>query len=159
MKTAPLIDRTLLDEVSRMARESPRHRKNYNFHAADEDVSHRLLNAMEPDSYIQPHCHADPAKDETIVALRGRFGVVFFDHSGSVTGTAVLEPSGPAVGVTIPHGVFHTLVSLAPGGVFFESKAGPYRPLASGERAPWSPAEQDTAAPAYLAHLAGLFGS
>ncbi len=157
MKDVRLIDRALLDEVARAASESPRRRKNYNFHGTDDDLSHRLLNAMEPDSYIQPHCHGDPAKDETIIALRGRFGVIFFDQTGTVTGTAMLEPGGPTIGITIPYGVFHTIVSLAPAGVFFESKAGPYRPLRADERAGWSPAEQDPAAPAYLTRLLGLF--
>ena len=157
MKNVQVIDRALLDEVSRMARESPRRRKNYNFHSADDDASHRLLNAVEPDSYIQPHRHIDPAKDETIIVLRGRFGVVFFDPSGVISGTTLLDANGPAIGLTVPHGVFHTLVALAPAGVFFESKAGPYRPLAADERAQWSPAEQDATARGYLTHLAELF--
>ncbi len=157
MQDVQLIDRALLDQVSHMARESTRRRKNYNFHAADGDASHRLLNAMEPDSYIQPHRHNDPSKDETIIVLRGRFGVVFFDRCGAGPVTTVLDPGGPTVGVTVPHGIFHTLVALAPEGIFFESKAGPYRPLTTDERAQWSPAEQDTAASEYLARLIRLF--
>ncbi|MHB8347776.1 MAG: WbuC family cupin fold metalloprotein [Acidiferrobacterales bacterium] len=159
MNEVQLIDQTLLDTVSRMARESSRRRKNHNFHATDDDASHRLLNAMEPDSYIQPHRHGDPAKDETIIALRGRIGIVFFDSSGAVTGTSVLGSAGPTLGLTIPHGVFHTLVALAPGTVFFETKAGPYRPLTAEEQGAWSPAEQDAAAPGYRARLARLFGA
>ena len=41
------IDRHLLDDVSRQARESPRLRKNLNFHATDDFPAHRLLNARE----------------------------------------------------------------------------------------------------------------
>ncbi len=157
MNEVQLIDRTLLDEVSRLARESPRHRRNWNFHASDDAASHRLLNAMEPDSYIPPHRHDDAAKDETIIALRGRFGVIFFDPAGGITSTLVLDPAAGISGLTIPHGTFHALVSLAAGGVFFESKAGPYRPLTAAERASWAPAEQDPAAHAYLDRLLGLF--
>jgi len=157
MNSIQLIDNALLASVSRMAQESGRLRKNYNFHATDADISHRLLNAMEPDSYIQPHCHCDAAKDETIVAVRGRLGVVFFDPRGTITSTAVLEPNGPTVGVNIAHGVFHTLVALAPGSVFFEAKAGPYRPLSSDEKADWSPTEGDAAAGIFLTSLRQLF--
>lgn len=152
-----LIGRELLDRVSSLARQSPRRRKNHNFHGADEDACHRLLNAMEPDSYIPPHCHLDPSKDETILALRGRFGVVCFDPEGGVQGKAMLQAGGEEIGVNIPHGVFHTLVALAPDGVFFEAKAGPYRPLSPEEKASWAPAEGEADARRYLAELKALF--
>jgi cupin fold WbuC family metalloprotein len=116
-----------------------------------------MLNALEPDSYVQPHRHLDPAKDETIVAVRGRFGVVLFDADGGITETGVIAPDGAAVGIDIPHGRFHTILALEPGAVFFEAKAGPYVPVAPGERAPWAPAEDDPAAPDYLARLRALF--
>lgn len=152
-----LIGRELLDRVSSLARHSPRRRKNHNFHGTDEDACHRLLNAMEPDSYIPPHCHRDPSKDETILALRGRFGVVWFDSEGGVRGKTVLQAGSGEIGVDIPHGVFHTLVALAPDGVFFEAKAGPYRPLSPEEKAAWAPAGGEPAAPRYLAQLKALF--
>jgi cupin fold WbuC family metalloprotein len=159
MSDLQIIDRDLLDHVSRLAEESPRRRKNYNFHVADSEASHRLLNAMEPDSYIPPHCHADASKDETIVVLRGALGAVFFNHDGSVARKAVLQPNGEAVAVNVPHGVFHTLVALEPATVFFEAKAGPYLPLREDERGAWAPREGDSAAAAYLAFLRGLFAA
>ena len=151
------IDRTLLDRVSAQAKESPRRRRNYNFHAADSEASHRLLNAIEMDSYIPPHCHKDPSKDETIVVLRGKFGILFFDGQGNVTSQAVMSPSGDAVGVNIPHGVFHTLIALQPGSVFFESKAGPYQPLKPEEKASWAPQEGEPDTQKFLAKYRSLF--
>jgi cupin fold WbuC family metalloprotein len=79
MTKSCIIDNSLLDAVSKAAAESPRGRKNHNFHGADTEPCHRLLNAIEPGSYIQPHCHADANKDETIVILRGRLGAVIFN--------------------------------------------------------------------------------
>jgi cupin fold WbuC family metalloprotein len=157
MRDIQLIDQDLLDRVSAQAQASPRRRKNCNFHVSETDVCNRLLNAIEPDSYIQPHCHYDAEKDESLVIVRGRVGVVFFDAHGAITSQAVLEPGGAAVGVNIPHGVFHTLVGLAPGSVFFEAKAGPYAPLTAREKAPWAPAEGDPRAAAFLARLKELF--
>ena len=55
-----LIDNALLDEVCAEAAASPRRRKNRNLHPADDHPAHRLLNAMQPDSYIPPHRHLDP---------------------------------------------------------------------------------------------------
>ena len=157
MSHVQIIRQGLLEEISSRAKDSPRRRQNYNFHSAENDLSHRLLNAIEPDSYIQPHCHRDAAKDETLVAVRGRIGVVFFDEGGKVSGKATLAPSSEAIGVNIPHGVFHTLVALEPGCVFFEAKAGPYVPLQAEEKAPWAPAEADPRASSYLVELKQLF--
>lgn len=157
MSSTQIINQALLNSVSKSAKESPRKRKNYNFHGADTEASHRLLNAMEPDSYIPPHCHFDVTKDETIVVLRGKFGVVFFDESGKVTQTAVLATDGESVGVNIPHGVFHTLLALESDSVFFESKAGPYQPLTAAEKVSWAPQEGDSGVAQYLEDLKILF--
>lgn len=157
MKEPAYIDGDLLDRVSEAARTNPRLRKNHNFHEGETDPSHRLLNAVEPGSYVMPHRHLDPNKDETFVVLRGRFGLVLFDEEGTVTHQTVLDSAGPVFGVTIPHGTFHSLVSLAPGSVFFESKGGPYAALMPAERAAWAPAENDAAANAYRQRLEALF--
>lgn len=153
MKSTRLIGQEILDIVTREAITTSRLRKNLNFHQHDESTCHRLLNAVEPDSYIPPHRHLGPEKDESIILLRGRLGVVFFDAGGNVQETAVLSPGGAVVGVNIPHGEFHTLVSLESGTVFFESKAGPYRALTVEERAPWAPGEGSDESAAYLAEL------
>lgn len=157
MKNIQIINRRLLDEVSSQARSAPRRRKNYNFHAAENEPSHRLLNAIEPGSYIQPHRHLETTKDETLIVVRGRVGLVFFDADGTVLDKILLTPAGEAVGVNIPHGVFHTLLALAPGSVFFEAKAGPYAPLTPAEKAPWAPAEGDPQAALRLDQWSRLF--
>ena len=149
----------LLRNLANEARQAPRRRRNYNFHSDDAAPCQRLLNAVEPDSYIAPHRHLDPAKDETILLLRGRLGVILFDGTGAVRVQAILDPTGSRFGMTITAGTFHTLVPLVTGSVFFEAKAGPYRPLAEEERAPWAPAEGEAAAAAYLAALHRRFSS
>ena len=151
-----IIDQELLDRLSAEARENPRRRKNFNLHPTDDFCCHRLLNAMEPDSYIRPHRHLDPAKDESMVMVRGRMGVLAFDAAGNVRGRTIIAAAGSAVAVDIPHGLFHTVVALESGTVFFEAKAGPYRPLTEEETAPWAPAEGTPEAAVYLAALKQL---
>ncbi|MFM7140346.1 MAG: WbuC family cupin fold metalloprotein [Alphaproteobacteria bacterium] len=148
-----LLDAALLDRVTAEARESPRGRRNFNLHPADDHPAHRLLNAIEPGSYIAPHRHADPDKDESILVVRGRVVIAFFDDEGRETSRTTLSASGPTFGVDVPHGTFHTLWALDPGSAFFEAKAGPYRPLTPEERAPWAPAENDPGAAAWLRRL------
>jgi cupin fold WbuC family metalloprotein len=151
------ISRQRLDRISLQAGQSPRLRKNYNFHASDDDICHRLLNAMEPESYIQPHMHSHATKDETLTVIRGRMGLVIFDANGGIQDKAVLEPDGEVTVVNIPHGIFHTWVSLQEGSVFFEAKAGPFVPITQEERAPWAPGEGDASAMPYLQSLKKLF--
>lgn len=151
-----IINRQLLDKVTAAAKENPRRRKNWNIHPADDFPAHRLLNAMEPQSYIRPHRHLDPLKDETFMIVRGRLGILIFTDDGAVTAKVLLATDGENLGVDIPAGVFHTAVSLAEGTIFFEAKAGPYIPLTDAEKPSWAP-EDGVAADAYLMALKNEF--
>lgn len=152
-----IITRDLLRQVSEEAVASPRLRKNHNFHPSNDSRCHRLLNAIEPGSYIRPHRHLDPEKDEAFILMSGRLGIATFSDDGTVTGTAILSHESGVLAADIPAGIFHTALSLEPGTVFYEAKAGPYLPLTEAEKAPWAPGEDDTAAHEYLEQLAGLF--
>ena len=135
------IDQTLLDQTCQTAASAERRRKNANFHPTDAFPAHRLINAMQPGSYVRPHRHLDPNKDESIVALQGRFGYLSFNADGTILEALTLTAGGPIYGVDIPHGTTHTLLALEPDSVFFEAKAGPFVPLGVDEIATWSPAE------------------
>lgn len=148
-----LIGQTTLTDLSKEAATSPRLRKNLNFHAHNEAQCHRLLNALEPSTYVQPHCHLDPQKEETLVVLKGRFGVLIFDEMGNVKQTVVLSPNTEHFGITIPVAVFHSMVALESGSVFFEAKAGPYVPISDAEKAPWAPSEGAPACGIYLQEM------
>lgn len=143
----------LLHQLSEAARLSPRLRRNHNLHPADESRCHRLLNAIEPASYIRPHRHLDPEKDEAFILMQGRLGVILFSDTGDVTETVTLSCLEGILAADVPAGMYHTAVSLEPGTVFFETKAGPYLPLGEAEAAAWAPAEGDTAAAEYLEQL------
>lgn len=149
--------RNLLDDLVAEARAVPRQRKNRNFHPDNAHPAHRLLNAIEPGSYVTPHRHLDGLKDETMVCVAGALGVVLFDEAGQVTAAQVLTPGGETFGVDIAHGTFHSVLGLVPGTVFLEAKAGPYQPFQAGEVAPWAPAEGDGEAPGYYQSLQALF--
>jgi cupin fold WbuC family metalloprotein len=152
-----LIDERLLDEICVEAAASPRRRKNRNFHRNNEQPGHRLLNAMQRDSYIPPHRHLDPDKDETMVVVRGLMGLLLFDDEGRVIRSEKVGAGGTAIGVDIAHGTWHTVIALADDTVFLEAKAGPYLPLHDEERAAWAPSESDAGAKAFLAELQNHF--
>ena len=152
-----VVTRELIAHVSAEALLNPRLRKNYNIHPSDESHCHRLLNAIEPDSYIRPHRHLDLEKDEAFILLNGRLAVVTFTAAGEVAEKVVLSYTSGNFAVDIPHGVYHTALSLESGTVFYETKAGPYRPLKEEEKALWAPEDSDPQAHSFLMQLRGLF--
>ena len=121
-----LIDKQLLDDVSRQAQKSVRLRMNYNFHQSLDDKCHRFLNAVEPGTKVEIHRH--PTKDESFVLLRGRVIVRTYNDDGSVIESVELCPDDGKYGVNIPKGVWHNLESLESDSVFFECKEGPFVP-------------------------------
>lgn len=151
------IDRAMLDGLVAEARDVARRRRNLNFHAANDAPCQRLLNAIEPDSYVCPHRHLDPAKDETFVVLAGRVGVLIFDEAGAVLSTHVLAPGADCCGITIPAGAFHGVVSLASGSVVFEAKAGPWIGPQDIEFARFAPPEGGPGCAEALARWRALF--
>ncbi len=146
------IDQVLLEQITKKALNSPRKRMNHNFHQP-EDVIQRFLNAIEPDSYIRPHRHVNPDREEIFLVLKGKGAVVLFDNSGTTEGIHLLDASLGFWGVDIPGGLYHAIVSIEPGSVFYEVKQGPYNPNADKGFAPWSPKEGSEEAIEYLNHL------
>ena len=80
-KGVKIIDTTLLDKITSLAKESPRLRMNYNFHQSLEDKCHRFLNAVEPGTKVEIHRH--PTKDESFVLLRGKVRVNTYNDDGN----------------------------------------------------------------------------
>jgi cupin fold WbuC family metalloprotein len=136
-----LISDELLASTQAKAKLSTRGRKNFNFHPEETYPAHRLLNAIEPGSYVRPHRHLSPYKDETMLVLSGKLGFLSFDEAGHIIGQHVLEAGGPLLGIDITHGCYHTVLALTPNTIFFEAKAGPFEALAADEIAQWAPAE------------------
>jgi cupin fold WbuC family metalloprotein len=136
-----LITNDSLAQLSERAKNNPRLRQNLNFHPQNESSCHRLLNALEPGTYVPPHRHLGAEKDETILIVKGRCGVLLFDEQGEVIQQLILDANAGVFGLTIPLNQFHSLLALESGTVFFESKAGPYAALSAEEKASWAPAE------------------
>lgn len=148
-----IINQGILDELSRGAAESVRRRKNLNLHDEYDDPCQRLFNALEPDTYVRPHRHTDPPKPECFMAVRGKMALVVFADDGQVDMIVPFGVDCVTVAIDLPPAMWHTLVSLESGSIFFETKPGPYASLSDKDFAPWSPAEGSTEAESYLANL------
>ena len=149
-----LIDRDLLDKVSRRAKAAARLRMNYNFHQSLDAPLHRLINAVEPGTYVRPHRHLNPGREESFLVLRGRVVFFLFDDEGNIIEHRLIDPLAGVYGMDIEAGVWHSLVVLEPDTVIYEAKLGPFVPLSDDNMAAWSPLADDRlAAEAYIAGL------
>jgi cupin fold WbuC family metalloprotein len=148
-----IISNQLLTEVSAQAKASVRKRQNYNFHETLDAVVQRMLNAMEPGTYVQPHKHENPDKMEAFIVLRGKALVVEFDDHGNITTYSVIVAGGDLYGVEIQPRTWHCIVALVAGTVVYEAKEGPYSPLNDKNFATWAPKEGDANCGEYIAGL------
>ena len=120
-----IIDQHTLDYLTAQAKESPRLRMNLDLRNTPEDLSQRMLNAIEPGTALPIHRHRDTS--ETVVCLRGHFEEYFYDVNGQLTDTIDMVPGGTLI--NIPAGQWHNLRSLESGTVLLECKDGAYKPL------------------------------
>lgn len=131
----------LISRVIDASRRAPRKRMILPFHTGPETRLHRMLNAIQPGSYIRPHRHFAPPKDESVVVLRGDLGVLIFDEQGGIVSLHRIRAGHTDFGIDLHAGVIHTLVALEPDTVVFEVKPGPYTPATDKEFLDWAPEE------------------
>jgi cupin fold WbuC family metalloprotein len=153
-----IIDQRFVSTVTDEAKRSARKRKNHNFHRDYSDPVNRLLNALEPGTYVRPHKHESPDKWEAFIILCGKALVLRFDHEGTVMEHAVLDGAHGIYGAEFPSGEWPMIVSLVSGTVVYEVKPGPYAPTDDKNFAPWAPAEGSPDAVPYLASLLARLG-
>jgi len=143
----------LLDELVQKAKSNPRLRQHLNIHQDYSDPCQRLFNAIERGSYMRPHKHTHPPRDETMIAVRGQMALVIFDDTGVIIEISVFGVGGGldlAYCVAVPSSYWHTVVAIEPGSILLEVKAGPFDPNVSKEFAPWAPEEVDSSSTDYL---------
>jgi cupin fold WbuC family metalloprotein len=148
-----LITSALVQHAVETSRESPRRRVIQPFHKSDTDPLHRMLNAVQPDSYVRPHRHLDPPKAEAWILLRGALVFFTFEDDGRIRDAIRVAAGSDCFGVDLTPGIYHSFVALEPDTVIYEVKPGPYEPASDKAFAPWAPAEGSPDAPAYMRAL------
>lgn len=126
-----VIDKTILDELMDKAKVSGRLRANFDLRNTAEDLSQRMLNALEPGTVMPIHRHR--GSSETVVVIRGSVKWLFYDEDGNETESVVLDANGPVRMIVAEKDRWHSLECLESGTVLFECKDGPYHPLEENE--------------------------
>ena len=123
-----LLTSKILDETSLKAKESERLRMNWNIHQSAEEPVQRMFNALEPGTFVPIARHPESA--ETLIILRGKLRVLIYDDWKNIIEEVVISPNSENIGYHIPKGVWHQVDSLEEGTICFETREGPYSPVA-----------------------------
>ena len=124
----PIIHSAILDGTSAKASVSPRLRMNYNLHESFDDSVQRMFNALEPGTIVPIARH--PYSSETLIMLRGKLRVLIYDDNKNIIEDVVIAPYSDNIGYHIPKGTWHKVESLEHGTICFETREGPYKPVA-----------------------------
>jgi len=146
----------LLIEGKQASRKSLRLRVMQPVQRSQEARVQRLLNFLQPETYVQPHCHPLPHATESMSLLSGALDVLIFDQDGSLTEHYPLNLQSPLI--DIEPGTWHGLIVREPDTVIFEIKQGPYDPTTDKTFAPWAPPEGSPEATTYLSQLSLSYG-
>lgn len=126
-----IIDKKILDELTAKAKENPRLRMAMDLRNSPEDLSQRMLNALEPGTVMPIHRHH--GSSETVVILRGKVRWMFYDENGVETESVLLDADGDVRCINVERDRWHSLECLQSGTVLLECKDGAYAPLAEDE--------------------------
>lgn len=144
-----VVDDVLMDRALAGSRNSPRLRVILPLHKQADALLQRMLNAIQPGSYIRPHRHGC-ARGESIVVLKGCLLYHEFNEDGSLKDSYTLSAGA---GIDSDGGVWHSFQALEADTVLFEVKPGPYNAGTDKEFADWAPEEFSEEAAAYMVEL------
>ena len=151
-----ILDNQMLDGLCQQAENSSRRRQHLNIHSSYQENCQRLLNAIQPNSYIPPHRHSVANKQELLVAIRGSFSLITFDDHGNFNRSSSFGSELYAdelcsnVGVEIPPYVWHTVLAKQENSILLEVKAGPFVSNEAKELALWAPKDGSAEADIFL---------
>lgn len=126
-----VIDNKILDDLSAQAKANPRLRQAMDLRNSPEDLSQRMLNALEPGTIMPIHRHM--ASSETVTLLRGKIRWHFYDDAGKETESVLLDANGDVRCINVEKARWHSLECLESGSVLLESKDGKFEPLREDE--------------------------
>jgi len=143
-----------IEQLIWQAKKSSRKRAIFRLHEHEEPVQ-RMINAVLPGSYVQPHKHENPDKVELFSILKGTVAVLKFNDIGEIEAVLRLDEDGPIKIVEIPPRTYHSIVALQPSAVL-EIIQGPYIKETHKQPADWAPPEDSPKARDYLIYMTSI---
>jgi cupin fold WbuC family metalloprotein len=135
---------TQIEEGLELSRKSPRKRMILPIHRRQEAEVQRLINFLQPETYIRPHKHPLDHATESIVILNGKIRFFTLDDEGAVLTDQILKSEPIPAVIDIEPNVWHTFVVLEDDTILFECKKGPYSAETDKVFARWSTKESES---------------
>jgi cupin fold WbuC family metalloprotein len=153
--TGPLFELTddLLAKGLAASRASARKRIIYPIHRTQPAPVQRMLNFLQPGTYVKPHIHRGEGASESVVLLSGAIRYVIFDEDGGIADSFVAQAGTASAVLDMEPDVWHSFVVLEADTVIFECKKGPYSVLSDKDFAAWAPDEGTPEADAWVAGM------
>ena len=146
------LDEATIAEGLAASRASERKRMILPIQRSQDAQVQRIVNFLQPGTYIRPHCHPLPHATESVCLIQGALEVLIFSEEGEVQARYHLEESGPRL-IDLEPGTWHGMIVHGPDTIIFESKRGPYDAETDKAFAPWGPEEDSEEVPAFLDKL------
>lgn len=153
--SGPLFELTddLLAEGLAASRASARKRIILPIHRTQPAPVQRMLNFLQPGTYVKPHIHHGVGASESVVLLSGAIRYFIFNDEGGVVHTFMARAGTASAVLDMEPDVWHSFVVLEADTVIFECKKGPYSALSDKDFAPWAPDEGTPEAAAWVAAM------
>ncbi|MEM9398819.1 MAG: WbuC family cupin fold metalloprotein [Verrucomicrobiota bacterium] len=135
------------------SRQSERKRMILPIHRSKDALVQRMLNFLQPGTYIRPHMHPEAFASETFLLMQGSLHFILFDQRGEIVAVRFIEAQKPQCLVDIEPKLWHSFVVLEEDTVVLEIKRGPYN--ANGDKIfpEWAPEEFSREAVHYMQQL------
>ncbi|MCH8568558.1 MAG: WbuC family cupin fold metalloprotein [Balneolales bacterium] len=145
-----VLDDGLIARGCKAARESARKRIIFPIQRTQDDLVQRLINFLQPGTYIRPHFHPMKHATESILIMQGSLIFQTFDDMGEVQERIILKAGTFSCLIDIVPGICHNFVVTEADTVIAEFKKGPYDAATDKQFASWSPDEGTEQAREYL---------
>ena len=136
------------------SRSSQRRRMVLPIHRRQDALVQRLINFVQPETYIRPHLHPREHAVETIFLYQGSLEFIVFKDDGTIDAHYRLKAGSSSPMIDIEPNIWHSFLVLEPDTIVMETKRGPYDSQLDKSFAEWAPEEGSSGVPAYMNRLA-----
>lgn len=135
------------------SRKSARKRMILPLHRTQDAIVQRIVNFLQPGTYIRPHKHPRNFASESVYIERGAISLLIYNNDGTIQEKHWMHFNQPGKLIDIEPNVWHSMIVWYPDTVLFEFKRGPYDVNEDKYFAPWSPEEGSDEVESYLENL------
>ncbi len=136
-----ILDDDIIQKGMDTSRNSPRKRIIMPIHRKQDAQVQRMLNFLQPGTYIRPHKHPLSHATESIIVLKGAIRFFIFDSDGNIEHIFNLNDRPVKNLIDFEPGIWHSFIVLEKDTILFEVKRGPYDAETDKVFAQWAPEE------------------